>query len=319
MTVRLIAIVLCLAAGLASAQEYPSKSVRLIAAAAPGGNPDVLARMLAARLSDTFGKPFIVENIPGAGGVVAAEQVARANPDGHVLMLGDSGAMAINPALNSKLTYSPLRDFTLITALAAVPTVLVAPASVPATTLQEFVAVAKARPGAMSYGSAGNGSVHHLTMAVFASRAGIDLLHVPYKGGTALVAALLAGEVQAGWSGIPNVAPHIKSGKLKVFAISTLHRSASLPDVPTVIEQGYPDFDIATVIGLQAPAGAPREVVTRLQSAVAKILRERDIAERMTNLGMELRENGTENYVRFMKQDMERYAQAVKAAGIKSE
>ena len=316
---RFIALLLCLVAGLATAQDYPSKSVRLIAAAAPGGNPDVLARMLAARLSDTFGRPFVVENIPGAGGVVAAEQVARANPDGHVLMLGDSGAMAINPALNSKLTYSPLRDFTLITALAAVPTVLVAPASVPATTLQEFVAVARAKPGAMSYGSAGNGSVHHLTMAVFASRAGIDLLHVPYKGGTALVAALLAGEVQSGWSGIPNVAPHIKSGKLKVFAISTLHRSASLPGVPTVIEQGYPDFDIATVIGLQAPAGAPREVVTRLQSAVAKILRERDIAERMTNLGMELRESGTENYVRFMKQDMDRYAQAVKAAGIKSE
>jgi tripartite-type tricarboxylate transporter receptor subunit TctC len=313
---RFIAVLLCLITTLTAAQEYPTKSVRLIAAAAPGGNPDVLARMMAARLSDVFGKPFVVENIPGAGGVVAAEQVARANPDGHVLMLGDSGAMAINPALNSKLTYSPLRDFTLITALAAVPTVLVAPPSVPATTLAEFVAAAKAKPGAMSYGSAGNGSVHHLTMAVFASRAGIDLLHVPYKGGTALVAALIAGEVQAGWSGIPNVASHIKAGKLKVFAISTLHRSPSLPDVPTVIEQGFPDFDIATVIGLQAPAGAPHEVVTRLQSAVAKILREREIAERMTNLGMELRENGTESYVRFMKEDMARYAQAVKAAGI---
>ena len=298
---------------------YPTKSVRLIAAAAPGGNPDVLARMLAARLADTFGRPFVVENIPGAGGVVAAEQVARANPDGHVLMLGDSGAMAINPALNSKLTYQPLRDFTLITALAAVPTVLVAPAGVPANTLQEFVAAAKAKPGAMSYGSAGNGSVHHLTMAVFASRAGIDLLHVPYKGGTALVAALLAGEVQAGWSGIPNVASHIKSGKLKVYAISTERRSPSLPDVPTAIEQGYPGFDIATVIGLQAPAGAPREVVTRLQSAVAKILRERETAERRTNLGMELRENGTDNYVRFMKEDMERYVQAVKAAGVRQD
>jgi len=300
-------------------ESYPAKSVRLIAAAAPGGNPDVLARMLAARLSDTFGRPFVVENIPGAGGVVAAEQVARANPDGHVLMLGDSGAMAINPALNSKLTYQPLRDFTLITALAAVPTVLVAPPSVPANTLQEFVAAAKSKPGAMSYGSAGNGSVHHLTMAVFASRAGIDLLHVPYKGGTALVAALLAGEVQAGWSGIPNVASHIKSGKLKVYAISTERRSASLPDVPTAIERGFPGFDIATVIGLQAPAGAPREVVARLQSAVARILREREIAERMANLGMELRENGTENYVRFVKEDMERYAQAVKAAGVRQD
>jgi tripartite-type tricarboxylate transporter receptor subunit TctC len=298
---------------------YPTKSVRLIAAAAPGGNPDVLARMLAARLSDTFGRPFVVENIPGAGGVVAAEQVARANPDGHVLMLGDSGALAINPALNSKLTYQPLRDFTLITALAAVPTVLVAPPSVAASTLKEFVQLAKSKPGAMSYGSAGNGSVHHLTMAVFASRAGIDLLHVPYKGGTALVGALLGGEVQAGWSGIPNVASHIKSGKLKVHAISTERRSASLPDVPTAIEQGYPDFDIATVIGLQAPAGAPREVVTRLQSAVAKILRERETAERMANLGMELRENGTDNYARFVKTDLERYVQAVKAAGVRQD
>jgi len=317
--VQTVIALLLLACAAVHAQDYPTKSVRLIAAAAPGGNPDVLARMLAARLSDTFGKPFIVENVPGAGGVVAAEQVARANPDGHVLMLGDSGAMAINPALNSKLTYNPLRDFTLVTALAAVPTVLVAPPSVPASTLAEFVALAKSKPGALSYGSAGNGSVHHLTMAVFASRAGIDLLHVPYKGGTALVAALLAGEVQAGWSGIPNVAPHIKSGKLKVFAISTEHRSSSLPDVATAIEQGYAGFDIATVIGLQGPTGMPREIVARLQSAVAKIMRERDIAERMANLGMELREDGTESYARFMRQDMERYAQAVKAAGVRQD
>jgi tripartite-type tricarboxylate transporter receptor subunit TctC len=145
------------------------------------------------------------------------------------------------------------------------------------------------------------------------------MLHVPYKGGTALVAALLAGEVQAGWSGIPNVASHIKAGKLKVFAISTVRRSASLPDVPTAIELGYADFDIATVIGLQAPAGAPREVVTRLQTAVARILRERETAERMANLGMELMENGTEHYVRFVKEDMERYAQAVKAAGVRQD
>src|SRR4051812_15841711 len=219
---RWTVLVLLAMAGAAHPQEaYPSKSVRLIAAAAPGGNPDVLARMLAARLSDAFGKPFVVENIPGAGGVVAAELVARAPADGHLLMLGDSGAMAINPALNPGLTYHPLRDFTLITSLAAVPTVLVAPPSLPAASLQEFIAAAKAKPGQLAYGSAGNGSVHHLTMAVFASRAGLDMLHVPYKGGTALVAALLSGEVQAGWSGIPNVAPHIKAGKLRVYAIST--------------------------------------------------------------------------------------------------
>jgi tripartite-type tricarboxylate transporter receptor subunit TctC len=307
---------LCLASA-ATAQGYPTKPVRLIAAAAPGGNPDVLARMLAAKLAESFARPFVVENLPGAGGVVAAELVARSAADGHVLMLGDSGAMAINIALNPRVTYHPLKDFTLITALAAVPTVLVAPSSLPASNLQEFVALARAKPGRLSYGSAGNGSVHHLTMAVFASRAGIDLLHVPYKGGTALVAAALSGEVQAGWSGIPNVLAHIRAGKLRVYAISTAQRSGTLPGVPTAAELGFPGFDIATVIGLQAPAGTPREVVARLQSAVATALRERDVAERMANLAMELRESGTDHYVRFVKEDLERYAAAVKAAGVK--
>src|SRR5207253_10493120 len=184
-------------------------------------------------------------------------------------------------------------------------------------TLQEFVALAKSQPGKMSYGSAGNGSVHHLTMAVFASRAGIDLLHVPYKGGSALVAATLSGEVQAGWSGIPNVLSHIRAGKLRVYAISTAQRSSTLPEVQTAAELGFPGFDIATVIGLQAPAGTPREIVARLQSAVAKALREKDVAERMHNLGMELMENGTEHYARFLRDDLERYAAAVKAAGMK--
>lgn len=317
---RIIALCLMLAASATLAQEsYPTKSVRLIAAAAPGGNPDVLARMLAAKLSDALGRPFLVENVPGAGGVVAAEMLARAPADGHVLMLGDSGALAINVALNPKLGYHPLKDFTLITALAAVPTVLVAPPSLPASNLQEFVALARSRPGQLAYGSAGNGSVHHLTMAVFASRAKVDMLHVPYKGGTALVAAVLTGEVQSGWSGIPNVAPHIRAGKLKVFAISTAARSATLPDVPTAAEQGFSGFDIATVIGLQSPAGLPRDIGARLQGAVAKALREPDVATRMANLAMELRENGTEHYVRFVKEDLDRYAAAVKAAGVKHE
>ena len=302
----------------AQAQDaYPVKGVRLVAAAAPGGNPDVLARMLAAKLAEAFGRPFVVENLPGAGGVVAAEQVARAPADGYTLMLGDSGALAINVALNPRLTYNPLRDFTLITALADVPTVLVLNPKVAANSLQEFISLGKSNQ--LAYGSAGNGSVHHLTMAVFLSRAGIEMLHVPYKGGSALVAAVLAGEVQSGWSGIPNVAALIRSGKLRVLCISTAQRSASLPEVPTAIELGYSGFDIATTIGLQAPAGLPRDIVARLQAAVAKALRERDLAERMANLGMELRENGTEHYARFVREDLERYAAAVKTAGIKQD
>jgi tripartite-type tricarboxylate transporter receptor subunit TctC len=313
-------LVVCFALWAATVQgqdNYPSKSVRLIAAAAPGGNPDVLARMLAAKLGDAFGRPFVVENLPGAGGVVAAEQVARAAADGHTLMLGDSGALAINVALNPKLTYQPLRDFTLITALAAVPTVLVVHPGLAVSSLQDYVSAARTKQ--LAYGSAGNGSVHHLTMAVFLARAGVDMLHVPYKGGTALVAAVLTGEVQSGWSGIPNVAAHIRSGRLRVLCISTAQRSATLPDVPTAAELGFAGFDIATTIGLQAPAGLPRDITARLQAAVAKALREPDLAERMANLGMELRENGTESYARFVREDIERYAGAVKTAGIKSD
>ena len=314
----LLALAVALLALTAQAQDgYPSKSVRLIAAAAPGGNPDVLARMLAAKLSDAFGRAFVVENVPGAGGVVAAEQVARAAPDGHTLMLGDSGALAINVALNPKLSYQPLKDFSLITALAAVPTVLVVNPSLPVNSLNDYVKEAKSRQ--LAYGSAGNGSVHHLTMAVFLARSGLEMLHVPYKGGTALVAAVLAGEVQSGWSGIPNVVSHVRSGKLRVLCISTARRSASLPDVPTAIELGITGFDIATTIGLQGPAGLPREVSARLQAAVAKALRERDLAERMANLGMELAENGTEHYLRFVREDIERYAAAVKTAGVRTE
>lgn len=222
-TVALVAasIVLALGCILARADsEYPNRPVRLIAAAAPGGNPDVLARLLSQKLSGGFGKAFVVENVPGAGGVVAAKMVAATPPDGHVLMLGDSGAMAINVVLNPDLGYDPLRDFTPITALVTVPTVLVVHPSVPARTLQEFIALAKSKPGQLAYGSAGPGSIHHLTMAIFAAQTGIDLLHVPYRGGTALVGGLVKGEVQAGWSGVPNVLPLIEDGRLRVLCAS---------------------------------------------------------------------------------------------------
>jgi tripartite-type tricarboxylate transporter receptor subunit TctC len=298
--------------GMAQDTTYPFKPVRLIAAAAPGGNPDVLARLLAHKLSGVFGRPFVVENVPGAGGVVAAKMVQATPPDGHVLMLGDSGALAINVALNPNLGYNPLKDFTPITALATVPTVLVVNAAVRAQTLDDFVKLAKSQPGQLSYGSAGYGSVHHLTMALFAERAGIDLLHVPYRGGTALVNGLLTGEIQAGWSGFPNVMPLIESGKLRALCVSILNRSPSLPNVPTCAELGHGGFDIATMIGLQASAGLPQPIATRLQAAAAKSLREPDVAERMMALGIELQENGTAHYRQFMRDDVARYTDAVK-------
>ena len=315
--------VLYLAIGLAvanlaatvDAQEYPNRPVHVLAAAAPGGNPDVLARLLSQRLADVLGQPFVVENVPGAGGILAAKRIAEASPDGYLLMLNDSGALAININMSPDANYQ-LKDFAPITALATVPTALVLIPSVPASNVSEFIALAKSKPGMMSFGSAGAGSIHHLTMEIFAERAGINLLHVPYRGGTALVNGLLTGEIQAGWSGLPNVISHIKAGTLRGLCVSVLKRAVSLPDVPTCDEVGIKGFDIADMLGLQAPAGMSPKAVERLQAAIAKIMREPAMAERMETLGMDLQENGTANYARFMHDDLELYAKVIDRLGL---
>lgn len=311
------ALTLALPAPAMAQDEWPTQTVRLIAASGPGGNPDVLARLLAEKFTAKFGRPFVVENVPGAGGIVAANMVAKAPPDGHVLMFGDSGAMAINPALNASLGYDPIKDFTPVTALVSLPTIFSANPATPGT-LTEFIALAKKQPGKLSHGSAGAGSIHHLTMAIFAERTGIELLHVPYRGGSAMVNGLLTGEIQVGWSGIPNVMTLIESGKLRGYCISTLQRSPSTPAIPTCDEQGIKGFDVATVMGLHAPAGAPAKVVARLQTEIATAMREPAMATRMKQLGMVMEENGTANYAQFMKRDMERYATAVKKLGLQT-
>jgi tripartite-type tricarboxylate transporter receptor subunit TctC len=305
-----LALIIPTAAG-AQNEPYPTHPVRLIAASGPGGNPDVLARLLAEKFATTFGKPFIVENVPGAGGIVAANMVAKAPPDGHVLMFGDSGALAINPALNPSLGYDPIKDFAPVTALVSLPTIMVANPAVPANTLAEFIALARKDPGKMSFGSAGAGSIHHLTMAIFADRTGIDLLHVPYRGGSAMVNGLLTGEIHVGWSGIPNVMTLIESGKLRGYCVSVLQRSPSTPAIPTCDELGQKAFDVATVMGIHAPAGTPAKVVARLQAEAAAVMREPAMAARMQQLGMVMQENGTANYKKFMLDDMERYAAVI--------
>lgn len=286
--------------------KYPSRPVHVIAAAAPGGNPDVLARLLAERLSNALGQPFVVENMPGAGGVLAAKRIADAQPDGYTLMINDSGALAISVAMNPQVKYT-LKNFTPITSLASVPTVLVVVPSLPAKNLQEFIALAKSKPGALTFGSAGAGSIHHLTMEIFAERTGIKLLHVPYKGGTALVAGLLGGEIQAGWSGLPNVVSHIKTGALRALCVSVLQRAKSLPDIPTCDELGIKGFDVADMLGLQGPAGLPDQTVRTLQQAIAKAVRDPQFAAKLDILGMNVTENGTADYVRFMHEDLKRY------------
>ncbi len=306
------ALLLSLAATAVFADDanYPNRPVRMLAASAAGGNPDVMARLLSARLSEVFNNPFVVEDVPGVGGVIAANQTVAAPPDGYTLSLNDTGALAINLAMNPEVKYK-LTDFTPITALAALPTVLVIKPAVPANTLAEFVALAKSKPGTMTFGSAGSGSIHQMTMVIFEQQAGIQLLHVPYRGGTGLVNALLTGEVDSGWSGISNVLSLIQTGKLRALCLSVLERDASLPDVPTCAELGYKGFNVATMLGLQSSAGVPPAIVAKLQSAVAKVLREPAMAERMKTLGIHMAENGTAAYAKFMQDDLKRYTDVV--------
>ena len=297
---------------LAQSEPYPNRPVRVIAPAGPGGNPDVWGRVLSERFTVALGRPFVVENMPGAGGVVAANMVAQATPDGHVLMLADSGALAINPALQPGLSYDALKDFTPITAIATLPTAFVVPPSFPAKTPAEFIALAKKDPGKLTYGSAGPGSIHHITMAAFADRNGLDMLHVPYRGGTQMVNALLAGEVQGGWSGIPNVRGQIEGGLLRALCVSIMVRSPSLPDMPTCDEAGVKGFDIATMLGFVGPAGLPPAIVATLQAETAKALRDPKVAERMVQLGVVMQENGTAHYQKFVRDDFDRYGAIVR-------
>jgi tripartite-type tricarboxylate transporter receptor subunit TctC len=296
---------------LAQDDSYPAHSVRLIVSSLPGGNPDVLGRLLADRMSNDFGKSFVVENVTGAGGALSAIAAAKASPDGYTLYLGDTGIMAINPLLNPDVGYDPMKDFTPITVLVGLPTILAANPKVQAATLSEFIALAKQEPGKITYGSAGIGSIHHMTMAIFADLVGINVLHVPYRAGTAMVNGLLTGEIQVGWSGIPNVMALIEAGKLRAYCVSVLTRSPSTPSIPTCDELGQKGFDVATLMGLHAPAGTSPKIIARLQAEAAKTMREPAMASRMKQLGMVLEEKGTASYVRFMKYDMDRYAQAV--------
>jgi tripartite-type tricarboxylate transporter receptor subunit TctC len=226
--------------------------------------------------------------------------------------LGDTGILAINPLLNPDVGYDPMKDFTPITGLVGLPTILVANPKVQAATLSEFIALAKQEPGKITYGSAGVGSIHHMTMAIFADLVGIDVLHVPYRAGTAMVNGLLTGEIQVGWSGIPNVQALIAGGQLRGYCISVLQRSASTPAIPTCDELGIKGFDVATVMGMLAPVGISAKIVARLQAEIAKVMREPAMAARMDQLGMVMAENGTANYIEFRKQDAERYATIVR-------
>jgi len=311
-------ILVALAATAALAQTYPSKPIKLIVPLAAAGTGDTLARTVGEAMAKELGQPVVIENKPGAGGLVGTEIVAAAAPDGYTL-LAVSPSHVINPALHAKKTYDPLKDFETITVMANTHQVIVAHPSTPASTLKELIDYAKKNPGKLTYGSAGLGSATHLNMELFKSMAGIDILHVPYKGSTQARQDVLSGQVHLAMDGLLPVQPLIKDGRLKALALTSSRRSQSNPEIPTIAEAGVPGYATDTWYGLLVPAKTPREIVMKLQQAAVKALRSPEVRDRLARLGAEAVGNTPEEFSRLLVQEQKTWAKVVKDSGAKAE
>ena len=317
---RLFAIAALLACAAAWAQPaadaYPSKPIRLILPF-PGGGTDIIGRILSERMGADLGQPVVLENRGGAGGV-GAEAAARSAPDGYTIVLV-APSLAISPSLYKKLNYDPVKDLTPIGLVATVPNVLVTHPAVPAQTLAEFIALAKAKPGAMNFGSGGSGTSNHLAGERFNIQAGVKLVNVPYKGVNLAMNDLIAGQVQLVVIGISAAAPQIKAGRLRALAVVAPRRSPALPDVPTVGEAGLPNFEVTTWYGLLAPAGTPRPIVSRLNASLARAMHAADLRERLAAIATEPVTSTPEEFGELIKREMAKWGQVVREAGLQAD
>ena len=286
------------------AQTYPAKPIRMIVGFAPGGGTDVTARAVVQELSEGLRQRVVIENRPGANGVVGTEIAAKAPADGYTLLMVNSGH-SVNPGLYPKLPYDSIRDFAPISLVATLPNLLVLHPSLPAKTFPEFVQFARKRPGQINYGSGGQGASSHLSVELLKRAARIDLVHVPYKSGGLSAAALLAGEVMVSFNTIPSALPYVKAGRLRAVGVSSPKRSASVPDVPTIAEMGYPGFSASGYSGLLAPAGTPPDAITRVQAEVARLLKLPAVVERFTALGLDSVGNTPAEFAQFIKADID--------------
>ncbi|HUP94987.1 MAG TPA: tripartite tricarboxylate transporter substrate binding protein [Burkholderiales bacterium] len=318
---RVYSFLLIAAAGFAAssayAQPYPTKPIRFIVPFVPGGGTDITARAIGQKLSEAFGKPVVVDNRPGAGGVIGADIVAKAVPDGYTLLLGSPGPLTINPNLQSKMPYDTLRDFAPVSLATISPFILVIHPSVPASNVRELIAYAKDKPNALNYGSAGNGSVAHLSAEQFKALTGIQLTHVPYKGSSQAAVDILSGRLQLIFENLPVVLPHIRSGKLKALATGTRNRSALVPELPTMIEAGVPGYESSTAFGVLAPAKTPRAIVSRVSAEIAKALQGGDVKEGLAARGFEPVGSTPEEYTAQLREELKRVARVVKLANIR--
>ena len=314
-----IAAVLSLAtvSTVAQGQAYPTKPIRFIVPFAPGGSTDLLARFLAQQLAAPLGQTVVVDNRAGAGGVVGAEMAARAPADGYTIVLGSAGPLTINPNIRDKTPYDTLRDFTPITLATVSPFTLVVHPSSPAKNVKELIALAKAKPGELNFGSAGNGSVGHFSTEQFMTLTGVKLVHVPYKGAGPAVTDLLGGRLNLMFENLPTIIPHVRSGKLRMLGVGTKQRSALAPEFPTIADEGVPGYDSATVFGVLAPAKTSPAIIARLNTEMVKILKSAEGKASLAARGLEAMGSTPEEYGAQIKDEFTRYGRIAKAAGIR--
>jgi len=296
---------------------YPEKSIRLVVPFATGGTSEIIARSVAASLTNSLGQSVYVDNKPGGAGNIAMEEIKRATPDGYTLMLGHVGTLAVNPALfGKKLPYDPNKDFAPVTLVAKVPNVIAVSEKSPYKTLADLVTDAKKNPGKINYGSAGNGSAGHLAMEYFSSEAGIDLVHVPYKGSGPMLTDLIGGQIQATFNGLPSLMGQIKGGALRPLAVGSADRSKVVPNVPTLSELGYKGFETSQWYGIIVPAGTPQPIIDRLQKEIAKALQSKEESKRMLDDGAVLIGDTPAQFSAFIKTEQNRWAKVIEKAKI---
>ncbi len=306
-------------AGIASAQTYPAKPIRFVVGYVAGGGTDRISRALSQKLSDSMGQTVIVDNRPGGGGIIAAVTVAKAPPDGYTLFAGTISTLATNVSMYAKLPYVPLRDFVPVTLTQLTPYLILVQPSASAATLNEFIALAKAAPGRLNCASTGSGSGNHLAQEMFKFMAGLDIVHVPYKGGGEQLTALIAGEVQASFNLVPTALPQVRAGRLKALAITSAQRLAVVPEVPTIAEAGVPGYEATSWQGVVLPAGTPRAIVDRLYGEIAKALKSPEMTERLAAEGSTPGGITPEEFAAHIKSEIAKWAKVVKLSGAKAD
>ena len=320
-TVMMLAAVatgLPLVAGAAFAQgNYPAKPIRLIVPFPPGGGTDILARVIGQKLSESLGQPVVVENKPGAGGNIGVDAVAKAQPDGYSIVIGQTSNLAVNPTLYPKLPYNPLKDLAPISLVASAPLVMVVAANSPFKSLDDVVKAAKAKPGDVTFASPGSGTVAHLSGELLQRAANVKFQHIPYKGAAQALTDLMGGQVQLYMSSVPTALAQIKGGRLRALVVTSSKRLPDLPDVPTVAESGFKDFESSTWFGFLARAGTPQPIIARLNAETNRVLQTPEVREKIASEGAEILSGTPEQFTELLKQEIEKWGRVVKESGAK--